>query len=109
MPHYFDYMKDAYRKNKPTLMAKIVGVYRIGYQNSTNKQALKQDVFIMENLFYNRNVARIFDLKVRASRKTVKWWTADIDIYIERERKKKLSCLYVSTQSKRMCASFDRD
>lgn len=65
MPHYFQYMQDAYRKNKPTLMAKIVGVYRIGYQNSSTKQALKQDVFIMENLFYDRNVARIFDLKVR--------------------------------------------
>lgn len=42
MPHYFQYMQDAHRFNKPTLMAKIVGVYRIGFQNTLNKQALKQ-------------------------------------------------------------------
>lgn len=48
---------------KPTIFAKIVGVYKIGYRNSQTTTALKQDVLVMENLFYNRKITQIFDLK----------------------------------------------
>jgi len=65
LPHYFQYMKDAYAHNKPTILAKIVGVYRIGFSNNVTRRSLRQDVFIMENLFYDRNIANIYDLKVK--------------------------------------------
>ena len=48
---------------KPTILAKIVGVYKIGYRNSQTNATLKQDVLVMENLFYNRKITQIFDLK----------------------------------------------
>ena len=44
---------------KPTVLAKIVGVYRIGYRNSQTNTALKQDLLVIENLFYDRNVKQV--------------------------------------------------
>ena len=64
LPHYFRYMEDAYTNEKPTLLAKIVGIYRIGFSNTATRQSLRQEVYIMENLFYDRQVAHIYDLKV---------------------------------------------
>ena len=70
-PHYFHYIADAHAHNKPTALAKIVGVYKIGYQNSKTGAAMKQDLLVMENLFYNRKVTRIFDLKGSARNRLV--------------------------------------
>lgn len=70
-PHYFDYITSAHAHNKPTTLAKIVGVYKIGYQNSKTGAAMKQDLLVMENLFYNRNIAQIFDLKGSARNRLV--------------------------------------
>ncbi len=44
---------------KPTVLAKILGVYRIGYRNSQTNTALKQDLLVIENLFYDRNVKQV--------------------------------------------------
>lgn len=63
IPHYISYITEAYQENKPTVFAKILGIYRIGYQNSHNRRAVKQDVLVMENLFYKHTIPRIFDLK----------------------------------------------
>ena len=41
------------------MLAKIVGVYRIGYRNSQTNTALKQDLLVIENLFYDRNVKQV--------------------------------------------------
>lgn len=62
-PAYFEYMSQAIFHDLPTLLAKIVGVYRIGFKNSQTGRSLKFDVLVMENLFYQRKVSRIFDLK----------------------------------------------
>ena len=62
-PHYFDYISNAHAHHKPTALAKIVGVYKIGYQNSKTGAAMKQDLLVMENLFYNQKVTQIYDLK----------------------------------------------
>ena len=45
-------------------MGKIVGVYKVGYKSETTKTGMKMDLLIMENLFYNKNVDRSYDLKV---------------------------------------------
>jgi len=45
----------------PTLLGKVVGVYSL-FHRGANKTT-KQDVMVIENLFYNREVTKIFDLK----------------------------------------------
>ena len=62
-PKYFDYVKGAQQSNKPTVLAKILGVYRIGFRNSATNAQSKMDILIMENLFYERNISQKFDLK----------------------------------------------
>jgi len=70
-PRYFDYITNAHANNQPTALAKIVGVYKIGYQNSKTGAAMKQDLLVMENLFYDRKVTQIFDLKGSARNRLV--------------------------------------
>lgn len=62
-PAYFEYMARAFFHDLPTLLVKLVGVYRVGFKNTQTGRAMKQDIVVMENLFYNRKVTRIFDLK----------------------------------------------
>ncbi|KJE93967.1 phosphatidylinositol-3-phosphate/phosphatidylinos itol 5-kinase [Capsaspora owczarzaki ATCC 30864] len=62
-PHYFDALERAQQQKRPTLLAKILGVYRIGYKNHETGRTLKQDLLVMENLFYGRKITKAFDLK----------------------------------------------
>lgn len=62
-PHYFQYVNKAVDEQRPTLLAKILGIYRIGYRNSQSGSSMRQDVLVMENLFYDRNIDKTFDLK----------------------------------------------
>ncbi|OZJ06649.1 hypothetical protein BZG36_00277 [Bifiguratus adelaidae] len=62
-PAYFHYMSEAFFHDLPTVLAKIYGFYRIGYKNPATGKSMKMDVLVMENLFYNRKVSKIFDLK----------------------------------------------
>lgn len=48
---------------KPTALAKILGVYKVGYRNPVTNTAQKQDLLVMENLFYKRKMGQVFDLK----------------------------------------------
>jgi 1-phosphatidylinositol-3-phosphate 5-kinase len=60
-PAYFDYMSRAFFHGLPTLLAKIFGFFRIGF--TANGKSSRMDVLVMENLFYERNVTKIYDLK----------------------------------------------
>ncbi|KAJ1549204.1 1-phosphatidylinositol-3-phosphate 5-kinase [Cladochytrium tenue] len=62
-PSYFTYVSEAFFHKLPTVLAKIFGVYRIGFKNPVTNRSLKIDVLVMENLFYERTISRIFDLK----------------------------------------------
>ncbi|KAK0041710.1 1-phosphatidylinositol 3-phosphate 5-kinase [Biomphalaria pfeifferi] len=62
-PQYFQYITTCTTAQQPTALAKILGVFRIGFRNSQTNTALRQDVLIMENLFYNRKISQKFDLK----------------------------------------------
>ncbi|GBB85059.1 hypothetical protein RclHR1_11630001 [Rhizophagus clarus] len=61
-PKYFEYMSRAL-VTLPTVLAKIFGFYRIGFRNEHTGKSMKIDVIVMENLFYERKVSKIFDLK----------------------------------------------
>ncbi|NXX88438.1 FYV1 kinase, partial [Centropus bengalensis] len=71
-PHYFTYIINAVQQKKPTALAKILGVYRIGYKNSQNNTEKKLDLLVMENLFYGRKMAQVFDLKGSLRNRNVK-------------------------------------
>ncbi|KWU47561.1 SAICAR synthase-like protein [Rhodotorula sp. JG-1b] len=55
-PAYFQYMADALFHSKPTVLAKVFGIYRI----SLGKHYRNVDFL---NLFYGRELKQIFDLK----------------------------------------------
>ncbi|XP_056662968.1 1-phosphatidylinositol 3-phosphate 5-kinase isoform X4 [Monodelphis domestica] len=71
-PHYFTYITNAVQQKRPTALAKILGVYRIGYKNSQNNTEKKLDLLVMENLFYGRKMAQVFDLKGSLRNRNVK-------------------------------------
>ncbi|CAN0331341.1 unnamed protein product, partial [Scytosiphon promiscuus] len=62
---YFEYMSKAFFHKLPTVLCKIVGVYQIGYHNKiTGKRQMDQaSVVVMQNIFYQRNISLVFDLK----------------------------------------------
>ncbi|CAC5388449.1 PIKFYVE [Mytilus coruscus] len=62
-PEYFTYMNKSYVEQKPTALGKIVGVYRIGFRNTHTNAGMRQDLLVMENLFYQRKISQTFDLK----------------------------------------------
>lgn len=62
-PLYFQYMQRAIVQNKGTLLAKILGVFEVRQRNSVTNKTAKQFILVIENLFYDRKISRIFDLK----------------------------------------------
>jgi len=62
-PNYFTYMEKCQQTKQPTLLGKIVGVYRVSFKNNMTNAALRTSVLVMENLFYNRIITDKFDLK----------------------------------------------
>lgn len=71
-PEYFQYISKSYQEKKPTALAKIVGVYRIGFRNTQTNAAMKQDMLVVENLFYSRKISQKFDLKGSMRNRLVK-------------------------------------
>ncbi|WVO12616.1 hypothetical protein L204_100221 [Cryptococcus depauperatus] len=62
-PAYFEYSHKAFQGQRPTVLAKIYGFFKIGYNNAITGKVMKMNLLIMENLFYERRFAKIYDLK----------------------------------------------
>ncbi|KAI0081129.1 hypothetical protein K474DRAFT_1614205 [Panus rudis PR-1116 ss-1] len=67
-PEYFEYMSSAVLANRPTLLAKIFGCFKITFRKTQNDRGGKSKVtqmnlLVMENLFYDRKFSKIYDLK----------------------------------------------
>ncbi|ORY98089.1 hypothetical protein BCR43DRAFT_260756 [Syncephalastrum racemosum] len=60
---YFRYISEAFFHELPTVLAKIFGLYRIGYKNAATGKSMRMHILVMENLFYQRSPSKIFDLK----------------------------------------------
>eukprot|EP01080_Neovahlkampfia_damariscottae_P011151 gene11151-3973_t len=58
---YFEYMTKILFHELPSLLVKILGVYRIYY--TSKSKSYKLDLIVMENLFYSKNISKTFDLK----------------------------------------------
>ena len=56
--------------SKATVLAKLIGFYTIKIKNlETGAIQSKADLLVMENLFYDRNISKTFDLKGIQGRK----------------------------------------
>jgi 1-phosphatidylinositol-3-phosphate 5-kinase len=67
-PSYFRYMDVTV--NKVTVLTKLIGFYTIEIKNlETGAIQSKADLLVMENLFYDRNITKTFDLKGIQGRK----------------------------------------
>ena len=63
-PSYFEYFAHVLFHDLPSVLVKIFGFYQIQVKNSLpNSKSYTMDILIMENLFYDRKIDRIFDLK----------------------------------------------
>ncbi|KAG6334021.1 hypothetical protein ID866_5064 [Astraeus odoratus] len=68
-PAYFDYMASAFAADRPTLLAKVFGCYKLTFKktkgsgSSNRAKVTHMNFLVMENLFYNRRFAKIYDLK----------------------------------------------
>jgi 1-phosphatidylinositol-3-phosphate 5-kinase len=65
-PQYFDYLSKVYFHQVPTALTKIFGVYTIHYKRKGNK-SIKQDIIVMENLFYKRKITKVNFFLVNAT------------------------------------------
>lgn len=61
-PYYFEYMANAFYKDLPTVLCKILGVYTLDHVVHGKKKKT-QHVVVMEDIFYRRNITKKFDLK----------------------------------------------
>lgn len=47
----------------PTVLAKVLGVFRISFKSQSSGRSKRMDVLVMENIYYNKTISEQFDLK----------------------------------------------
>ncbi|XP_008558177.1 1-phosphatidylinositol 3-phosphate 5-kinase isoform X2 [Microplitis demolitor] len=104
-PNYFAYMEKCQQTKQPTLLGKIVGVYRVSFKNNTTNAALRTSVLVMENLFYSRTITDKYDLKGSVRNRLVNLEEADQEgeLVLLDENLLNMSCdspLYIRSHSK---------
>ncbi|KAI3340785.1 hypothetical protein F4824DRAFT_400644 [Ustulina deusta] len=62
-PAYFSIMAEALFHELPSVIAKMLGFFQVVIKNPMTNTEIKLDLLLMENLFYDREPTRIFDLK----------------------------------------------
>ncbi|KAL6878222.1 hypothetical protein ACP4OV_012392 [Aristida adscensionis] len=60
-PDYFKYLSESIGTGSPTCIAKILGIYQV--KSLKGGKEMKMDVLVMENLLFERQVTRLYDLK----------------------------------------------
>ncbi|XP_077230408.1 FORMS APLOID AND BINUCLEATE CELLS 1C [Tasmannia lanceolata] len=62
-PQYFKYLMDSLNSGSPTCLAKVLGIYQVTVKYLKGGKEVKMDLLVMENLFFNRSISRVYDLK----------------------------------------------
>ncbi|XP_006659418.3 putative 1-phosphatidylinositol-3-phosphate 5-kinase FAB1C [Oryza brachyantha] len=62
-PQYFRYLMESLTSGSPTCLAKIVGLYQVNIKGLKGGREVKMDLMVMENLFFERKISRVYDLK----------------------------------------------
>ncbi|KQK18683.1 putative 1-phosphatidylinositol-3-phosphate 5-kinase FAB1C isoform X1 [Brachypodium distachyon] len=60
---YFKYLTESLSSGSPICLAKVLGLYQVVAKNMKDGKELKMELMVMENIFFNRKVSRIYDLK----------------------------------------------
>ncbi|KAL1343515.1 hypothetical protein HN51_029888 [Arachis hypogaea] len=60
---YFKYMRESFESGSQTCLAKVMGIYQVTKRNVKTGKEVKHDLMVMENLTYNCNITRQYDLK----------------------------------------------
>ncbi|XP_057422625.1 putative 1-phosphatidylinositol-3-phosphate 5-kinase FAB1D isoform X2 [Lotus japonicus] len=60
---YFKHMRESFGSGSQTCLAKVLGIYQVTKRHIRSGKEVKQDLMVMENLTYNRNITRQYDLK----------------------------------------------
>lgn len=62
-PEYFKYLTESINNGSPTCLAKVLGIYQVNVKHLKGGREMKLDLIVMENLFFQRNISRVYDLK----------------------------------------------
>ena len=64
-PQYFSHMAKYLFHKEPSVLAKILGVYKVKSYSPQTKKVSKHYIVLMENIFYgiNNNTSKAYDLK----------------------------------------------
>lgn len=62
-PEYFKYLNDSLDSGSPTCLAKIFGIFQVTIKHLKGARETKMDLMVMENLFFKRNISKVYDLK----------------------------------------------
>ncbi|KAJ2995344.1 hypothetical protein NUW54_g7405 [Trametes sanguinea] len=109
-PAYFDYMSSAVVANRPTLLAKIFGCYKITFRKSHKHQSgskpkvTQMNLLVMENLFYGRHFSKIYDLKGSTRNRHVQSTGRENEVLLDENlvQTAHLAPFYVREHSKRI-------
>ncbi|KAF0915769.1 hypothetical protein E2562_038812 [Oryza meyeriana var. granulata] len=62
-PHYFRHLTESLTSRSPTCLAKIMGLYQVSIKGLKGGREVKMDLMVMENIFFQRTISRVYDLK----------------------------------------------
>jgi len=62
-PHYFRHLTESLSSRSPTCLAKIMGLYQVSIKSLKGGREVKMDLMVMENIFFQRTISRVYDLK----------------------------------------------
>uniref|UniRef100_A0A0E0M102 1-phosphatidylinositol-3-phosphate 5-kinase n=1 Tax=Oryza punctata TaxID=4537 RepID=A0A0E0M102_ORYPU len=62
-PHYFRHLTESLTSKSPTCLAKIMGLYQVSIKGLKGGREVKMDLMVMENIFFQRAISRVYDLK----------------------------------------------
>ncbi|KAK7343793.1 hypothetical protein VNO77_12828 [Canavalia gladiata] len=60
---YFKHMRESFESGSQTCLAKVLGIFQVTRRHIKSGKEVKYDLMVMENLTYNRNITRQYDLK----------------------------------------------
>ncbi|KAH1139491.1 hypothetical protein GLYMA_10G218400v4 [Glycine max] len=61
---YFKHVRESFESGSQTCLAKVLGIYQVTKRHVKSGKEVKYDpLMVMENLTYNRNITRQYDLK----------------------------------------------
>lgn len=104
-PSYFEYFAHVLFHDLPSVLVKIFGFYQVQVKNTLpNSKSYTMDILIMENLFYDRKIDRIFDLKGSMRNRHVEQTGKENEVLLDENMVEYIyeSPLYVKENDKRL-------